>query len=241
MGFLLTEFSNTEIIVRNVLLVVLIIAMGLWLYKRYKNTPDGDEKLQEFFKSMENIIIDNIIETLQKVDVKNFDLAELQVDFFDNIVDDIWKLLDNEIEKLIDTDNVLYRVLRKAITIEKVKEYVATVYASETIQDKIIEIYNIAIDGKNKEIEEEEARLAEEMLAYEEDRIDADPVEELDPMVDINAPVEDQVIIPPVEEESDTVLADDPTIEIIDDANINDSVDVLEESTVADTESLDEN
>lgn len=227
---------NMQQITSSIICLAIVIIAGVWIYRKYKNTPDGDAKLQELFESMKGIIIENIIEALENIDFSNnnIPISEIEAKFLESIYDDIWNLFDTEIEKLANTDNLLYRTLRKAITKEKVEEYVAALFSSEDIQNKIIEIYNIAIEKKNKEIIEEDKKLFDEMEAYEKDEIETDTVDDLNPMVDINVPIENQQIIPPSEEESDIVSADDESIEIIEDNNKE------PEETIADTESFDE-
>lgn len=235
---LLTEATSSIPKVFSTIICVVILLLAIyWLYTRYKKLPDGDEKLKELLESMKSIVIANIIESLNnlKIDDKSLPLAEIESKFLESIKDDIWNLIDNEIEKYRTIDTLIYSAIRNAVTQEKIEEYIYTIFAEDTIQDKIIDIYNTAIKERAKEMVEEDESLSEEMDAYENDEVEADPVEELDPAVDINAPVEDQQIIPPVDEESDTVSIDDGSIEILEEIP-----DDTTERIIADTESLEE-
>lgn len=247
-SFILLTAANYTLsdIVAFVVGICLLAVVGFWLYKKYKSMPDGDAKLQELFNSMQSIVIGNIIEALENLNIADLSksLAEIEAQFIESIYEDIWNLFDKEIEKVADTDNVLYLALRKAITKEKVEAYVATIFATEDIQNKIIDIYNIAISKKVEEMEKEDEKLAAEMEAYENGEVEAEPVEELDPMVDSMVPREEQTIIPPSEEESETVSVDDESIEIIEEVpNVEESAKIettVSEETYADTESFSE-
>lgn len=202
-------------IVSYIVGIIIIGLMGYFIYTRYKKDPNGEAKLKEFLDNIQDIVKEHIVDAINTFDFQNAkdSFAQVQAEFIEDVYDDIWDLCSDEVEKLADTDTVLYALLKKTITKSKIEEYVMTIFSEESIQDKLAEVYNIALKDKMTEAAEEDKKLEEEAEAYENGDVEAEPVPELDPTKIPER--ENDPIVPPVDEESETVSADDPAIEVV--------------------------
>lgn len=216
MSILLTTTQTpTATIVSYVVGIIIIALMGYFIYTKYKKDPNGEAKLKEFLDNIQDIIKEHIVNAIDTFDFQNAkdSFSQVQAEFIEDVYDDIWDLCSAEVEKLADTDTVLYALLKKTITKDKIEEYVMTIFSEDSIQDKLAEVYNIALKDKMEAASEEDKKLEEEAEAYENGEVEADPVPELDPTKIPER--ENDPIIPPVEEEPEAVAADDPTVEVI--------------------------
>lgn len=224
-SFLLLTADNTDNIVCTVVgAIILALLVGLLVY-RYKTKPNGDQELEDFLSAIQVIVKDRIIEFIDKFDFETIkeDYANMQATLINGLYDDIWKLVEEEYEDVYNNEEnaVLYKILNKLITREKIESYVNTIFAQEDIQQKLADLWNTALEKKNKEIEEEDAKLEKEAEEYETDKVsdEESDVEELDPT---KLPGVEEEIIPPSEEESDTV--DPDTVEIVETADVSENL-----------------
>ena len=224
-SFLLLTADNTANIVGTVVgAIILVLLVGLLVY-RYKTKPNGDQELEDFLSAIQVIVKDRIIEFIDKFDFETIkeDYANMQATLINGLYDDIWKLVEEEYEDVYNNEEnaVLYKILNKLITREKIESYVNTIFAQEDIQQKLADLWNTALEKKNKEIEEEDAKLEKEAEEYETDKVsdEESDVEELDPT---KLPGVEEEIIPPSEEESDTV--DPDTVEIVETADVSENL-----------------
>lgn len=212
----LLSTTSAETITSFVVGVVIIALMIFFIYRKYTSIEKDRVLLDQFLNSIQDIAKKHIIEAIENFDFNNIKgtFGELQAEFVQGIYDDIWDLCVAEIDKLKGNDDILYTLLKKIITKEKINDYVITLYSDETIQEKLSEIYNIALKEKFDKIEEEDKKLEQEAIIYDMGEVsDKSHVKKLDPSKVPGA--EEEEIIPPVEEESDVVSKDDPTIEVI--------------------------
>lgn len=212
----LLSTTSAETITSFVVGVVIIALMIFFIYRKYTFIEKDRVLLDQFLNSIQDIAKKHIIEAIENFDFNNIKgtFGELQAEFVQGMYDDIWDLCVAEIDKLKGNDDILYALLKKVITKEKINDYVITLYSDETIQEKLSEIYNTALKDKFNEIEEEDKKLEQEAIIYDMGEVsDKSHVKKLDPSKVPGA--EEEEIIPPVEEESDVVSKDDPTIEVI--------------------------
>ena len=218
MSILLTATNSfsAESIVSFVIGVIIIGLMIFFIYRNYSSNENNKELLDKFFDNIQDIAKNHIIEAIEKFDFSNVkkSFAEIQADFIKGMYDDIWDLCVSEMDKLKGNDDILYSVLKKLLTKDKIQDYVITLFSDESIQDKLTDIYNTALEEKMEEIKQEDEKLEKESEEYDMGEIsEASHIQKLDPS---KVPgVEEEEIIPPVEEESDIVSKDDPTVEII--------------------------
>lgn len=214
-GILLTATISTNDLITYGIGIIIIGLMGYFIYSKYKKDPNGEAKLNEFFNNIQDIIKEHIIEVIESFDFNNIEdsFNQAQAEFLEDVYNDIWNLCSLEIEKLADTDTILYALLKKTITKEKIEDYVLTILSEDSFMEKLADIYNIALKDKIKEIEEEDKKHEKEVEYYENNIIDTESVPELDPT---KIPgVEDEFIVPPVEDEEEFVSSNDPTIEVL--------------------------
>lgn len=224
-SFLLLTADNTANIVGTVVgSIILVLLIGLLVY-RYKTKPNGEQELEDFLSSIQVIVKDRIIEFIDKFDFETIkeDYINMQATLISGIYDDIWKLVESKYEDTYNTEEnaVLYKILNKLLTREKIESYVNTIFAQEDIQQKLADLWNTALEKKNKEIEAEDAKLEKEAEEYETDKVsdEESKVEELDPA---KLPGVEEEIIPPTEEESDTV--DPDTVEIVETSDVSENL-----------------
>ena len=218
MSILLTATNSfsAESIISFVIGVIIIGLMIFFIYRKYSSNENNKELLDKFFDNIQDIVKNHIIKAIEKFDFSNAknSFVEIQADFIEGMYDDIWDLCVSEMDKLKGNDDILYSVLKKLLTKDKIQDYVITLFSDESIQNKLTDIYNAALEGKMEEIKQEDEKLEKESEEYDMGEIsEASHIQKLDPS---KVPgVEDEEIIPPVEEESDIVSKDDPTVEII--------------------------
>lgn len=218
MSILLTATNSfsAESIISFVIGVIIIGLMIFFIYRKYSSNENNKELLDNFFDNIQDIVKNHIIKAIEKFDFSNAknSFVEIQADFIEGMYDDIWDLCVSEMDKLKGNDDILYSVLKKLLTKDKIQDYVITLFSDESIQDKLTDIYNTALEEKMEEIKQEDEKLEKESEEYDMGEIsEASHIQKLDPS---KVPgVEDEEIIPPVEEESDIVSKDDPTVEII--------------------------
>lgn len=218
MSILLTATNSfsAESIISFVIGVIIIGLMIFFIYRKYSSNENNKELLDKFFDNIQDIVKNHIIKAIEKFDFSNAknSFVEIQADFIEGMYDDIWDLCVSEMDKLKGNDDILYSVLKKLLTKDKIQDYVITLFSDESIQDKLTDIYNTALEEKMEEIKQEDEKLEKESEEYDMGEIsEASHIQKLDPS---KVPgVEEEEIIPPVEEESDIVSKDDPTVEII--------------------------
>ena len=164
-----------------------------------------------------------IVEFITNFDISTYkdDYMSLQADLLNGIYEDIYELSMRELEATMGSDSVTLALLKKSLTKDKIEEYVSLMLEEETLMNKFTNLINSVLEKENKRIEAEDAALEKEILTYEKDTDDPmeSKVEELDPrvFVDPEKPTISETIIPPREEEEETVSVDDETVEIVGD------------------------
>lgn len=213
-GLLLTANNTIATSISYVLGILVIGVIIFFIIKNYKS-KNNEEKLKEFLFKIQDIVKNNIIEIIDKFDISTIkeDLPNFQAEFLESIYTNIYNLCIKELEGI---DSITAAIIKKLLTKEKIEEYVLTIMDDGDIQDKLTDLFNIAIKDTIYRIEEEDleaAKVAEEYeTASEESTIpELDPTKVVDPFVE----QKEEKINPPKEEESDSV-EDDGTVEIID-------------------------
>ena len=221
--------SGTDAVVALVSLI--IIALAVWaIYSKLHKTPNGDVELQKFFDSIKDAVQNRIIEMLNGLDFSKLDkesFIESYTKFTEEVINDIWNLCNQKIEELYKKDNeLLYTILVKTITIDKVRELVITIMDDSKVQDKFVQIFNMFIKTTEEQTLAEEKALTEQAkndLIENIDDIDEEKLKSEDtssiPVLDpTKLEGVDYPINPPKEEESDTVSEDDESVEILKEA-----------------------
>lgn len=212
-GLLLTANNAISTTISYVLGILVLGVIIFFIYNNYKS-KNGEEKLKEFLDKIQDIVKNAIIEMIDKVDITKIkeDFPHFQAEFFENIYTNIYDLCLKELEEI---DSITAALVKKLLTREKIEEYVLTIMDDGDIQDKLTDLYNIAIKDSINRIEEEDLAAAKEAEEYET-ASEESTIPELDPTKTVDPFVEqkEEKINPPKEEESDTV-EDDGSIEII--------------------------
>lgn len=209
--------GNAATIMTYIIGVAILAGAGYFIYIKLKKDKEGEAALKEFLNNLQDIFKNRITEAIDKFDFNNVsttDLGEVESEFFEGLYNDLWNLCIKELDSIEKSDDVLYTILKKAITQDKLKQYVETIYSSKDIKDKFESLYHIALQSKLNESAANDAKLVQEQEAIENEDInnESSTVADLDPK---KLPGVEETINPPVEEESDTVKADDPTVEIL--------------------------
>jgi len=233
MNFILLTASRfaTEDIVTFVVGLIVLIGAGVLLVKKYQSLPDGDKELDQLLHDMQSIVKKRIIEFIDDFDFATIkeDFVNLQATLIENIYDDIWDLIEAEIESVYGNEEgaLIYKAISKIITREKIESYVNTIYSHDDIQQKLADLFNTALAEQNKEIEAEDQQRnyeaeQEQIQDIENAENEVDDSEStvpvLDPMKLNGIDNGEEEIIPPTEEESETVDAD--TVEVIEEAEV---------------------
>lgn len=236
---LTTSQLSSETIITTIISLIILVAGVVLLVKKYKSMPNGEAELDSFLKDIQSIVRKRIIEFIENFDFSTIkeDYVNLQATLIENVYDDIYNLVEAELEAIYDNDDaeLIYKAIKKIITREKIESYVNTIYSADDIQDKLADLFNTALADQNKRIEEEDKELNAELesecienIDIIEDVDDSDStVPYLDPLRLNGVDNGEEVIIPPIEEESETV--DSNTVEIIEETEI----DFDEEGVVA--------
>ncbi len=204
-------------IITGVILVLILAAGIALLYSNAKKKNILNEEIEKFLNVIRDSFKNRIIEILSTVEIDSkASLFEAEQEFLQKIYDDAYDYVIGELDKLYG-ENQLYKALKKLLDKEKINQYVLSVMSDKDIQDKLIEIYNIAISKQKDEIDsyEKEALDFAEEIESDNTPDEESSIPKLDPTRDTFDP--EQEINPPVEEETNVVSADDESIEIIDD------------------------
>lgn len=225
-----SQLTHETITVTIISLIILVTSIVL-LVKKYKSMPNGEIELDNFLKDIQSIVKKRIIEFIENFDFSTIkeDYINLQATLIENIYDDIYDLVEEELEAIYGNDEaeLIYKAIKKIITREKIESYVNTIYSADDIQDKLADLFNIALADQNKKIEEEDAELNAENekeciqdIENAEKEVDDSnsTVPVLDPMKLNGVDNGEEVIIPPSEEESDVVDVD--TVEVIEESEV---------------------
>lgn len=231
-AILLTASQTSPETIVTTIITLIILGLGVvLLVKKYKSMPNGEDELNNFLNDIQGIVRKRILEFIGNFDFNTIkeDYINLQATLIENIYEDIYVLVEAELEAIYGNEEgeLIYKAIKKIITREKIESYVNTIYSAQDIQDKLADLFNTALSDQNKKIEEEDAALNAELEADciedIEDQIEIDDsasiIPPLDPMKLNGIDNGDEEIIPPSEEESETVDAD--TVEIIEEASIN--------------------
>lgn len=201
-----------------------VVLVLMFLYIRKERTEKGNkEALDKFLKDISDVVRKRIVEFITNFDISTYkdDYMSLQADLLNGIYEDIYELSMRELESTMGSDSVTLALLKKSLTKDKIEEYVSLMLEEETLMNKFTNLINSVLEKENKRIEAEDAALEKEILTYEKDTDDPmeSKVEELDPrvFVDPEKPTISETIIPPREEEEETVSVDDETVEIVGD------------------------
>lgn len=218
--------NSTISYITSIIVCILFLGAAIFgIYKGYKTGKINKERLNSFFEKMQETVKQEMIVYIQNFDFKNIkeDFGNTQAILLENLYDKIWKVFEYELDHLYGED-LVYISLKKILDKDKVIEYVNIIFSEDEIQDKLADLYNEALSKENLKIEEEDKELAkeaEENFIQDIDNAENEIVEDegivpvLDPMKLNGIDNGEEVIIPPSEEESDTVSADDESIEII--------------------------
>lgn len=215
---------------------VIIIAAIVLIVLTTKEKKNGDEMLKEFFEAMASRIKDAVIDAIKNInpdDLKG-NIPEVYYEITNSIYNSVYDTCYEYIDTIvIDHKSIIAEVVKKALTKEKVQEYVnAVLDNNDDIQAMITEIINIVfkdeVDRQEKEDKErtkelEDLGVIENMDEYLAENKDAGKGD-TDKPAQLNAKFEPLVeeINPPKDEEEE--LKDDGTIEIIETVNVADKL-----------------
>ena len=209
---------------------LLILGLCIYFVVKHHKTNGGEEELEKFLNSIEDVIKHNICKAIDRFDFVSFrtqSFEEAQADLFEAIFDDIYDVCMEEIRKI--DDSVTTKLLLKVIEKDKIERYVMTVIDNSSINDKLSELYNIAIKDTVEKAEEDEKQLEEEYKdsIYEElpeqspedTFVDTENVPDgetvIPNVIDPFVQQQEQEIIPPSEDESETFSEDDESVEVV--------------------------
>ena len=228
---LLTVENSTNIgdIITWVFGAVVLVCM--FLYVRKERMEKGNtEALEKYLKDISDIVRKRIIEFITNFDLSTYkeDFQTLQADLLNGLYDDIYELSMNELESIMGNDSVSMAIVKKALTRDKIEEYVALMLEDNDLKSKFTGIINSVLEKENERIEAEDKALEKELGEYENDSDDPmeSKVAELDPTVvkDPEKPTISEVINPPRDEEEEVISADDESVEIIGDVEENNAI-----------------
>ena len=215
----MTSDSLLTVIGGIVILVLIIIAVVI----RLKNKPitEEDQKsAQEFLEGLSDTFYQNIVDIINNIDFQNYQsLPELEVDVLNTVYDNTWNYVEEQLKDISKTD-VLTALALKILNKEYVEKFIDGIIEKYDINNKISEAWNKYFSAKEKEVEEEDKKLQEQFSDDEKYITEESTPEDLPP-VEKEEPSEEELknIIPPSEE--------DPNY----DASVDDSVEVLDETT----------
>ena len=176
-----TGISLTDSQVKLILLVVAVI--GIALYFILRPTPEKTEQAKKFLNSLATQIMGIVYANLEyKIETYNGTIDLSFEEFRDKIVEVVyvesWSFVEKAVKDAVDAGK-LDPIAAKFIKEESVKSLVDVVVGRETVQKKIIEAFNKIFDMYNEQQLQEE----EEDKAFAE-KMEAEPLEEPDPVVD---------------------------------------------------------
>lgn len=215
----MTSDSLLTVIGGIIILALIIIAVII----RLKNKPitEEDQKsAQEFLEGLSDTFYQNIVDIINNIDFQNYQsLPELEVDILNTIYDNTWNYVEEQLKDISKTD-VLTALALKILNKEYVEKFIDGIIEKYDINNKISEAWNKYFSAKEKEVEEEDKKLQEQFSDDEKYITEESTPEDLPP-VEKEEPSEEELknIIPPSEE--------DPNY----DASVDDSVEVLDETT----------
>lgn len=228
--------STSQWIAMGVGLVIIAAAIVFIVYT-LKHREDSESMLKEFMDLMATRIKKAVFEAIEKIDISTLkgNLPEVYYEITNAIYNAVYDLCYEYIETVAkDHTQLVVKVLKSALTKEKVQEYVDVVLDNnKELQEKITEIINIVM---KKQVEEQEKKDQETTKELEEDGIIEDMDKYIEEGNDYNKdkepeakqldanfkPIEEK-INPPKDEEDD-VIKDDGTIEIVDSVNVADKL-----------------
>ena len=183
MNFILMTAENTTAsTVGTICGVVVLLALLVYVYMRTKSNQKAESKLNEFFDGLADTFKKIIIEDIERVDLSNFHSIEmLQIEMLNKLYDELWDYTMGCMTKLHSTDDVLYAVVKKVISKDKLMAYVTIIYESAPVQEKLASILEAAFKKSNESLLEEEEKRTAEAANYEAGLVDCKPVPELDP------------------------------------------------------------
>lgn len=215
---------------------VIIIAAIVLIVLTTKEKENGEGMLKEFFELMANRIKEAVIEAIKNInpdDLKG-NIPEVYYEITNSIYNSVYDTCYEYIDTIvIDHKSIIAEVIKKALTKEKVQEYVnAVLDNNDDIQSMITDIINIVfkdeVERQEKEDKErtkelEDLGIIEDMDKYLEENEDAGKGD-TDKPAQLNAKFEPLVeeINPPKDEEQP--LKDDGTIEVIETVNVTDNL-----------------
>lgn len=219
--------SETSVSLENILTPVfgaVIITLIVLFIRKERLEKGNEDALNDYLQKITDIVKKRIIEFINNFDLSSYkeDFQTLQADLLNGLYDDIFELSVKELENVMgdSSDSITIALIRKALTREKIEEYVSILLEESDLKDKFTDLVNSVLEKENDRIEAEDKELEKELESYEEEY--DDPIEskiaELDPKVakDPERSTISEVINPPREEEEETVSADDGSIEVLD-------------------------
>lgn len=210
--------------VTYIILAAIIAAAIYFVIKDIKKRPNADKELKEFLNDIEESVKLDILDFITHFDVTHLDnteeLAKLEQDFLDNLYNSIYddiviqiRVYENNGDSAFD-----YQLIASMLTLDKVKAYVNTIMdKDDSVQEKIVQLYNTMMNNKNKEIEEADKKLEEEQNKYDDGTEPAAAVPELDPTITSEADKEEKINPPKdIDDEYLEISEDDDTVEFFD-------------------------
>ena len=212
--------TTIQIITYSIILLLILISM-IYIYYIYKDNP---AILNDFMNEIKNKITKSISETIDSYmtnhDISNIKLDELEKQLLDNIYDKVLVLIKEELirhSEEYEKYNLMriIKILDKAITRDNIMSFIKVIIdEDDSIQDKIMDLYNIAykeevinIEKDDKELEdfykdkliENIDNASDEVIEDEEEVKELDPNEVVDPFKD---EVEEKINPPKEEDEN---------------------------------------
>ena len=211
------------------------IAVLVVLIIRRNKSVDDNKRLEEFLNSIKDASIDTIIDIINKFNIEDFgsNFGMAQEELFKLLYDKIYDLSLAELENFYKDNKILYVILSKLLTKDKIEEYVLVLINEDTLSEKITDLLSIANDKFVKEQEEKEIEysksIADDVVEsrdkYEFTQEDYTDLPE--DFVPISPGIENpevQEINPPQDTDDIIYNTSDPTIEVIEDVNILDDM-----------------
>lgn len=216
--------SNTAFSTLISIIILGIIVVYIFIKYRKSSDEKSKEALKKFEDSLKNKVEDFIVKYIDATDFSKFtNLTDAQISILNNLYDQVWDIVVNELTDLAKTDPVTTALIKKALTRENVEAFAKGIFDSYKSQSAFAAKYDANLEANVKESLKLEKETLKEGRDYDEGLVKGDSTETEFDKDQKKVEEEKSKLNPPKDEETEVYSSDDNSVEVINEIKSNDN------------------
>ncbi|MBR6289438.1 MAG: hypothetical protein IKR19_08885 [Acholeplasmatales bacterium] len=183
--------------------IVVVIIVGIFAYRYFKNQKNGKEEAEQFLKELEEKMYLIIIECINSIDFHNFkNFEEYEKQVLAIVYQGCWDFVNQKISEAENKD-LISVIAKKFLTQEFVEEFIDKILVDREVNDTLANVYGAdAIQSMNDSTEDEE--LSEKFSDNSQYFVEESNPEDLPPVEELEHTKEEiEALNPPTDEGDD--------------------------------------